>query len=85
MFFGNDVRDVISESMGERDEDSVGDIKILQENQMNNPEDNQQEQVTSKNGFEFAYEKDIQVSEKSSNRVVYQDQKILNQKSTCLF
>ena len=50
---------------------------------MNNLEDNQQEQVTRKDGFEFAYEKDIDVSEKTSNRVVHQDQKIFNQQGTC--
>ena len=61
--------------MGKRDEDVVGDIKVLEDIQMENPDDHQVEQVKSKHGFEFGYERYIPVSKKTSNRVVYQDQK----------
>ena len=61
---------------GKKDEDSVNDIKNLEDNQLDNLEDNQREQVFGENGIDFGYEKSIQVSKNTSDRVVYQDQKV---------
>ena len=61
---------------GKKEEESVGDIKILEDNQMDNLEDNQREQVFGENDIDFGYEKYIQVSKTTSDRVVYQDQKL---------
>ena len=59
--------------MGNRDEVSVGDVKILKKDPMENLEDNQQEQVIGEDGFEFGLEKFIQVPKKTSIQFVYQD------------
>ena len=60
--------------MEKRDEDSVSDLKIVEDKQMDNLEDNLQGQVNGKNCIEFLYALSIQLSKKTSNRVVYQDQ-----------
>ena len=70
MFFQNGIRDATSGGMGKNDEDSVGDMKKLEYNHMENFEDSQQEQFNSKDGFGTRYEKRIQVSKKTSNRHV---------------
>ena len=54
--------------MRKTDEDSVDGIKFLDVNQKHNLDDNQQERVKSKDGFEFGYEKCIQVHTKTFNR-----------------
>ena len=54
-------------------EDAVSGIKSLEAKQMQNLEDYQPERVKSKDGFEFGYDKYIQVHKETSNRVVYQD------------
>ena len=38
---------------GKKDEYSVGDIKLLEDNQMDKHEDNQLERVNSEIGFDF--------------------------------
>ena len=60
--------------MGKRDEVSVGDVKILEEDQMENLEDNQQEQFNGEDGFEFGLEMFIQIPKETSNQIVYLDQ-----------
>ena len=72
MFSENANRDATSGSTGKRNEDSVGGKTFLEDNQLDNLEDNQQEEVNTKGGFEFGYEKYIQVSKKTSNQVVNQ-------------
>ena len=71
--------------MGKREEGSVGDIKFLEDNQLENLEDNQQEQVNSKDGLEFRYEMCVRVSKGTSNRVVLSRSKIVNRKDTGIF
>ena len=85
MFFVNGVRDATSEVMGKRDEDSVGGIKILEDNQKYNLEDSHQEQVICKDGLGIMYEKYVQVSKKTSNRDIFQDQNFLIKKDKCTF
>ena len=70
MFFENGIRDATSGGMGKRDEDSVGGMKILEDNQMDNFEDSQRELFNSKDDLGTRYEKYIQVSQKTSNRDV---------------
>ena len=54
--------------MRKTDEDSVKGIKVLEVKQKHNLGDNQQERVKSKDGFEFGYEKCIQLHKKTFNR-----------------
>ena len=70
LFSENAKKVATSGCTGKRDEDSVGDKKVLEENQLENIEDNQQEEVNIKGGFDFGYEKYIQVSKKTSSRIV---------------
>ena len=92
-FFEKAIRDATSGCMAKGDEDSVGDKKVVEDNQMYNPEGNQQKQVISKVGFDLGYEKclentyenSIQVSMKTSNRDVFQDQNLLIKKINVRF
>ena len=56
--------------MGKRDEVSVGVMKILEDNQMDDSEDSQQELFNSKDCLGTRYEKFIQVSKMTSSREV---------------
>ena len=85
LFFQNGIRDATSGGMGKGDKDPVGDKKIVEDNQMYNPEGNQQEQFYSKDGLEIRYEKYIRVSKRTSKRDVFQDQNFLIKKLSELF
>ena len=74
MFFEIAFRDATSGCMGKGEEGSVGDVKILEEDPMENLEDKQEEQFKGEDGFEFGLEMFIQVPKKTSHQIVYQDQ-----------
>ena len=65
---------------GKIDEELFSANKILEDNQMGNLEDSQKEQFSSKDCLEITYEKSFQISKKTSNRDVFQDQNFLIRK-----
>ena len=71
--------------MGKREEGSVGDLKLFDDKQLENLEENQQEQVNSRDGLEFQYENYFRVSKETYNRVVLSRSKFLNRKDTGIF
>ena len=68
LYCENAIRGRTSGCMRKTDEDSVKGIKFLEVNQKHNIDENQQERVKSKDGFEFGYERCIQVHTKTFNR-----------------
>ena len=70
LYCENAIRGRASGCMRKTDEDSINFIEFLEVNQKHNLDDNQQERVKIKDGFEFGYEKCIQVQKKTFNRDV---------------
>ena len=85
MVFEKVIRDAASGCTGKKDEEMFSAFKLLADNQLGNLEDSQQEQFNIKECLENTYENSIQVSMKTSNRDVFQDQNFLIKKINVRF
>ena len=77
LVFEKVIRYAASGCTEKRDEELFSAIKFLADNQMGNLENSQQAQFNIKDCLENTYENSIQVSKKTSNRDVFQDQNFL--------